>query len=149
VKKYLDAWERAAADGHVPSGALLAPGADVDLSHLDADTWFRYYEAPPVREKKVDWAQEALRAVEGRQHAGRWAPLGARGVFYTYLNEMGRFPPLVPEGCLGRKRARKCAEVLLEAFARIPPSELSGRRTVVSRLRKLADAIEAAEAERR
>lgn len=37
VTKYLDAWNMAAADGHVPASSLLSPGQEVDFSLTDED----------------------------------------------------------------------------------------------------------------
>lgn len=37
VRKYLDAWNMAAADGHVPASSMLSPGQEVDFSQTDDD----------------------------------------------------------------------------------------------------------------
>jgi hypothetical protein len=50
VLRDLEAWERAAADGHVPSAANLTPEQDVELpDDPDSELWEQYYGGePPV-----------------------------------------------------------------------------------------------------
>lgn len=37
VQKYIDAWNMAAADGHVPASSVMSPGQEVDFSLTDDD----------------------------------------------------------------------------------------------------------------
>lgn len=65
VSKYLNAWNLAAADGHVPASSTLSPGQEVDFSQTDDDgeliltpkLWDKYFKTPSGgSEKTVDSA---------------------------------------------------------------------------------------------
>lgn len=65
VTKYLNAWNLAAADGHVPASSTLSPGQEVDFTGTNDDgdlilnpkLWDKYFKTPSGgNEKTVDSA---------------------------------------------------------------------------------------------
>jgi hypothetical protein len=138
AKKYLDVWERAAADGLVPPAASLLPGTHVDLSHLHANQWSHYHSVRPAA--GVDWAEEALRALEGTRH---YSP-EPHDQLARYVAAMRKLPPTHPEGCWSPDWADRWAGALGKALGRVRPSELSDPQGLAAQLRKEADRLEAA-----
>ena len=140
--RYLDAWERAAAAGLVPAAATLKPGQEVDLAHLDAKLWERFYAAPLTRAARVDRAAAAIRAVEARRPPFR--PPEAHIQLARYLKLMHKFPPTHPEGCWRPEGAGASATALVREVGKIPAEALSARRRAVlaARLRKEADRLQ-------
>ena len=62
VKRYLQAWEAAAANGVVPAAAELSPGQDVDLDTEKLPNWADYY--PPGGTDLTQATPEARAAYE-------------------------------------------------------------------------------------
>jgi hypothetical protein len=139
---YLAAWERAAADGLVPPAASLSPSSDLDLSHLDAKAWAHYYSTRPPG--SVDWAKEALAALESRQPAGRFSSPEPHVQLARYVAAMRKLPPTHPEGCWSPVYADRWAGALGKALGRVRSSELSDPQGLAAQLRKEADRLEAA-----
>jgi hypothetical protein len=144
---YLDAWDRAAADGVVPPAGSLAPGADVDLARLDARAWAHYYTARPAkRVAEVDWAKKVIAVIEGRPPAGgrRFSSPEPHVQLARYVAVMSKLPPPLLEGSWSPVYADRWAGALARALHRVRPSELSDPRRLAAQLREEADRLEAA-----
>jgi len=145
---YLDAWNRAAADGLVPPVASLAPGTQVDLSRLDAKAWERYYSADSKRSAAVDWAAEVIQVVEGRRgHGFRFSSPEPHRQLARFVRAMGKLPPHHPQGWWDDALEDTWAWTLVRALHRVRPETLSTPLALAEKLRKEADRIEAAAAQ--